>query len=149
MNENVVLEKFWIDAVEARQQGDHEEARKLYKAILDTEPRLAEPRLELGHMEIEAGDIDEGIEHVRLAIAALEGGGQWIDGIEPATLLSFALNLLGEALFRQAEGLAHKDDQERFRELWNEAADVFARAVRLDPENVDAKRNAFSVRRKE
>ncbi len=149
MTDNAILERLWLDAVEARQQGNHDEARKLYKTILDAEPRLAEPRLELGHIEIEAGDLEEGEEHVRLAIAALEGGGQWIDDIEPSSLLSFALNLLGESLFRQAEKVADSDDRDRFEELWNEAAEVFARAHRLDPDNVDARRNAFSVQRKE
>lgn len=149
MTDNAVLERIWLDATEARQQGEHDEARKLFKTILDAEPRLAEPRLELGHMAIEADDLEEGEEHVRLAIAALEGGGQWIDDIDPSTLLSFALNLLGESLFRQAEKVADSDERGRFVELWNEAADAFARAVRLDPDNVDARRNAFSVPRKE
>ncbi len=149
MNDNAVLERLWLDAVEARQQGEHQEARELYKAIIAADPRLAEPRLELGHMEIEAGELEEGTEHVRLAVAALEAGGQWIDDIEPSALLSFALNLLGEALFRQAEAIADGEDRERFDELWNEAADIFARALRLDPDNADAKRNAFAVRRRE
>jgi tetratricopeptide (TPR) repeat protein len=149
MNDNAALERLWLDAVEARQQGQTDDAREFYKAILDVDPRLAEPRLELGHMEIENGELEEGAEHVRLAVAALEAGGQWIDDIEPSVLLSFALNLLGEALFRQAEAIADADDRDRFEELWNEAAEIFARALRLDPDNADAKRNAFSVQRKD
>lgn len=149
MIENAALERLWLDAVEARQKGEHEQAHEFYKAILDVDPRIAEPRLEIGHMAIEAGELEEGAEHVRLAVAALEAGGQWIDDIEPSVLLSFALNLLGEALFRQAESIADGEDRERFDDLWNEAADAFARALRLDPDNADARRNAFAVRRDE
>ena len=142
------LEDLWNQAMEARQEGDDSKARKCLRKLLKQEPRLAEPHLELGHMEIQRDDLDEAEVHVRMAVEILERGGQWIDDVKPSKLLSFAVNLLGEILFRRAERISAGDDRQRFDDLWNEAAGCFTRATGLDPENGEAKRNAFDVRRR-
>jgi len=142
------LQELWLAAVEARQEGDDDKARKHFKEIVRKEPRLAEPHLELGHMAIADGDLAEAEAHVRLAVEQLERGNQWVDDLPADQLLSFAHNLLGEVLFARADLLSTSDDRDTFDDLWNQAADAFARAEQLDPENPDAKRNAFSVRRR-
>jgi len=148
-SETVLLEERWRRAMQARQGGDHGEARTLLSEILHTEPRLAEPRLELALLDTEAGRHEDAAEHVTLAIGILERGGQWVDDLEPHQLTSFAYNLLGEIRYSQAEAIATAPDRDRFHRLWNQAADAFATAYELDPENPDAKRNAAHVRRVE
>ena len=142
------LQELWLAAVAARQEGDDEQARKHLGAIIRQEPRLAEPHLELGHMAIAEGDLEEAETHIRLAVEQLERGNQWVDDLPADQLLSFAHNLLGEVLVARADPLCTSEDQEEFEALWNQAADAYARALQLDPENPDAKRNAFSVRRR-
>ena len=146
MNED--LQELWLAAVSARQEGDDDQARKHLREIVRKEPRLAEPHLELGHMAIEADDLAEAETHVRLALEQLERGNQWVDDLPADQLLSFAHNLLGEVLVARADPLSTSVNQQEFEELWNQAADAFSRALELDPENPDAKRNAFSVRRR-
>jgi len=142
------LQELWLAAVAARQEEDDDKAREHLEEIVRKEPRLAEPHLELGHMAIDAGDLGDAEAHVRLAVEQLERGNQWVDDLPADQLLGFAHNLLGEILFARADLLSTSDDRAAFDDLWNQAADEFARAHQLDPENPDAKRNAFSVRRR-
>ncbi len=145
MTDSTDIEQMWTDAMQARQQDDDAGARDLLKSILRAEPRLAEPHLELAHMEIEAGDLDEAEERIRLAIGLLEAGGQWVADLGEDAMLSFAHNLLGEVLFRRADELATDLEPQAFDELWNEAAAAFGRALELDPDNAEASRNAFQI----
>ncbi len=140
------LEQLWLEAMEARHAGRDGEARGLFEELLRLEPRLAEPRLELAHMHVEAGELEEAEEHARLAVTTLSSGGQWIDDLPGEQIESFARNLLGEILFRRAEAVGPDGDAERFDVLWEEAARLFARAAALDPGNDEARRNAFHVR---
>ncbi len=140
------LEELWLGAVEARQDGRDDQAADLLRQILAAEPRLAEPRLELAHMAIQRGDLEEADEQAAMAVDILSRGGQWIDDLPGAQLEAFALNLLGEIRYARAELIAAGEDREAFDTLWNEAADAFARASALDPENADARRNATHVR---
>lgn len=149
MSETVLLEERWRLAMAARQAGENDEARRLLREILHAEPRLAEPRLELALLDAEAGRLDDAAEHTELAVGILERGGQWVDDLEPHQMSAFAYNLLGEIRYRQAEACATTPDRQSFNHLWNQAADAFATAYELDPENPDAKRNAAHVRRTE
>jgi tetratricopeptide (TPR) repeat protein len=134
-------------AMTAREQGNNGEARKLFESILQTEPRLAEPRLELAHMAAMAEDWEEAQTQARLAVDILERGGQWTEDIAPKALLGFALNLLGELIVRPLEeGDLFLTDRPQFNARWNEASEIFARCLEADPENVDARRNATRYR---
>lgn len=146
-DENVLLEERWRLAMERREAGDDREARRLLREILHAEPRLAEPRLELALLDAEGGRLEDAAEHAELAVGILERGGQWVDDLESHQMSAFAYNLLGEIRYRQADAIATSADRERFDQLWNQAADAFATAYELDPENPDAKRNAAHVRR--
>ncbi len=146
MNDTQELEAIWLQAMEAREKNLDEEARQLFHSILKQEPRLAEPRLELAHIEIERGQLQEAEEQTRLALEILNNGGQWTADLEPNILLSFGWNLLGEILFRQSEELATSPDRDRFEGIWNDAAAAFKKALELDPENGDARRNATHCR---
>ena len=134
-------------AMTAREQGKDGEARKLFESILQSEPRLAEPRLELAHMAAIAEDWDEAQTQARLAVDILQRGGQWTEDVAPKVLLGFALNLLGELIVRPLEeGDLFLTNRAEFNARWNEASEVFARCLEADPENVDARRNATRYR---
>ena len=121
---------------------DDSAARVEFEAILAAEPRLAEPRLELGHILLLEERFDEAEEHVRLAVSTLRAGGQWTEDVEPKVLLSFAINLLGETLARSLEeGDLFLTDRAGFTTRWNQAAAHFREAATIDPTNVDAIRN--------
>lgn len=143
------LEAQWLEAMQLRQDGQDARAEELFRRILAREPRLAEPRLELAHIEMARGHLGDAEEHARMAVGVLERGGQWIDDIEPNRLLAFACNLLGEVLRQRAEELALAEDRETFHKAWNGAADAFARAIALDPENREARSNATHVRHRD
>ncbi len=146
MSDMEELEGLWLAGIEARQEERDEDAAECFRKILATEPRLAEPRLELAHMALARGDLEEATEHARMAVDILGRGGQWIDDLQGPQLESFAHNLLGQILFERAELVAADPDQEVFEGLWSEAASAFARAVELDPDNIEARRNAVTVR---
>jgi tetratricopeptide (TPR) repeat protein len=147
-NETAELEELWVRAVEARQDGRDDRAADLLRSILAAEPRLAEPRLELAHMAVNRGDLEEAEEQTWMAVDILGRGGQWIDDIPGPKLEAFAHNLLGEIRYARAELIAAGTDRDAFEELWNGAAEAFARAAQLDPDNEDARRNAAHVRKR-
>lgn len=130
-----------------RSEGKHEDAAVLLREVLHADPRLPEPRLELAHIAAEAGDWEEAEGQARQAVALLRAGGQWTAVMGPAQLLAFAINLLGEVIYRALEDsdLIFRDAS-LFTEGWNEAAALFAEAHRLDPANTDARHWAAHVR---
>lgn len=138
----VALEESFRKAMQLLQNEDDSGARALFEKILQDEPRLAEPRLELAHMDLLAGRHEEAETQARLALATLQAGGQWTKDVEPPILLSFAKNLLGETIARSLEeGDLFLTDQHAFTRRWNEASRIFGDAARLDPTNEDALRN--------
>jgi tetratricopeptide (TPR) repeat protein len=134
------LEQRFENALDARRRGDVDGAAELLRGILKLEPRLAEPRLELAHILIETGQLDEAEEHAREAISTLESGGRWTEDLDDSQVLSLAFGTLGEALRRRADS----DDvvfgpAAVYEALVNESQQAFARAIELDPENEHAK----------
>lgn len=129
----------FLAAMDAMQAGRVDEAAEELRAILKVEPRLAEPRLELGRLLLEAGQLDEAAEQAQEAISILESGGQWIDDLDENVVLSVAWNLRGEALRRTADQdeVVFGDPAEWTR-LVEEARAAFAKAAELDPENAHA-----------
>ena len=141
------LEPTMRKALALRQSGQEVEAEKLLREIIRTDPRLPEPRLELAHLAAMRDDWVEAEAQARLAVEQIRAGGQWIADLPPPTLLSFALNLLGETLVRPLEeGDLFLVDRPAFTVVWNEAAGIFEEAARLDPDSEDARRNTSRYR---
>ena len=137
-----------LDALEARRRGDVDGASDLLRSILRAEPRLAEPRMELASILLEADQLEEAESEIREALRLLELGGQWTDDLEEHELRSLAWNLLAEALRRQAD----QDDvvfgdPARWKELMEESRTAFETAARLDPTNEHADHWAFGMGR--
>jgi tetratricopeptide (TPR) repeat protein len=134
-------------ALDLRREGQEKRAELALHGILQIEPRLAEPRLELAHFALARGEADEAEEQARLAIETLRAGGQWTLDLPANRLLAYALNLLGEALSQRLETANELlDDRDAFLAAWNEAAALFDEAMSLDPTNDDAAENAQRVR---
>jgi len=137
------LEVAMARAFELMQEGKQAEASDLFRQILQVEPRLAEPRLELAHLAASNEEWEEDEAQARSAVQTLRAGGQWTLDLEADVLLAFAINLLGEILVRAIEGsdlIFH--DRGQFNTVWNEAAALFREAQGLDPANEDARSNA-------
>jgi tetratricopeptide (TPR) repeat protein len=133
--------------MDLRRDGKDEEAAEVLRAILSSEPRLAEARLELCHIAATRGDWEEAEEQGRLAIETLRSGGQWTLDLEADELLSFALNLLGEVIVRcLEEGDLLMDDRPAFVARWNEASGFFRESLERDNSNKDARTNCIHHR---
>ena len=123
-------------ALRAREQGDIDSAAELLRGILKAEPRLAEPRMELAHILLSTGQLDEGEEQARDAIRILESGGQWTDDLPEDVLLALAYDTLGEALRLRADSDAVVFGPESaWLALVSEARTIFRKASALDPDN--------------
>lgn len=129
-------------ALELRRRGKVEQAERILRHILETEPRLAEPRLEIAHIAIGRTDLDEAEGQLRVAIDVLRSHGQWTLDVDPDALMSYALNFLGEVLISVFEDPDNDEFDEGLFSIWNEAAGFFAEAAELDPQNEDAALNA-------
>ncbi|MCB9778081.1 MAG: tetratricopeptide repeat protein [Alphaproteobacteria bacterium] len=129
----------FLRAMDAARGGDIDQAAEELSAILKAEPRLAEPRLELGRILLETGQIDEAAEQAEEAIRILEGGGQWTQDLPENVVLSLAWNLRGEALRQQADqDEVVFGDPGRWQALVEQARAAFAKAAELDADNAHA-----------
>ncbi|MCO4773676.1 MAG: hypothetical protein KDA24_26835 [Deltaproteobacteria bacterium] len=127
-------------AMKLRADGKTDSARTLLREILLADPRLAEPRLELAHIAADGEEWEEAEEQARAALELLLKGGQWTADVSQESLRSFATNLLAEVIYRaiQAGDLIFRDEK-AFKARWNEAAELFEQALKLDPQNEDAR----------
>ena len=134
----------FMAALEKRRNGDVTGAEDMLKEILQAEPRLPEPRLELGHIYLEAGRIPEAESEIREGLRWLEQGGQWVEDLTEQQALSLAHGLLGEVLRARCEtDDAVFGDEEDFKALLKESRSNFEKAAKLDPENEYAAHHAF------
>lgn len=129
------LEDAFILAMDNRQNGLSDIAEKQLLAILQKEPRLAEPHLELAHLYLGIQKLDEAKIHIDQAIHFLENGGQWLD-IPENELKSLAYSTKGEIL-RQ---IADQDevmfgDEQILIQLLEEVKKAFLKARELDHQN--------------
>ncbi len=125
----------FMAAIEARAAGRVDAAVQEFLAILRVEPRLAEPRMELGRVYLEMGRLDEAEEEAREALRILEAGGAWTEEVPEPVLLALAWALLGEVLKERAasDEVVFGEDPARFTELLAQSRAAFARAHQLDP----------------
>jgi tetratricopeptide (TPR) repeat protein len=133
------LDKQFMDAVDRMEKKDIDGAAELFRRILQAEPRLAEPRLELSRILIETRQIDEAEAEVREAIRILENGGQWLDVIPENQVQSVAYGLLAETLRMRAEtDEVVFGEPDTWRAIVDESHASFRKARELDPENSHA-----------
>lgn len=137
------LDTQFIAAMDARTAGRTDQAVDLFTKILVREPRLAEPRIELGAMRLEMGQIDEAEEQAREAVRILENGGQWTEDVPENVLHAMAWALLGSVLKeRAASDEVVFGDPAVFRDLLEQSRVAFAKAAELDPDDTASKINA-------
>jgi tetratricopeptide (TPR) repeat protein len=136
------LEEIFREALHAMARGEHAEAKGRLKCILEVEPRLPEPYLELAVLTHADGDLENALAAARLGLEFLEKGGQWLDSVPPNVLLAHAKNLVGQLLVEWAQLDEQLFDPEAFPRLYNEAVELFRSAHELDPKNRDARTNA-------
>jgi len=140
------LEVLFMKALELREKGKIEGAQKTFKEILHREPRLAEPRLELACMLLEANQLDEAESEARESLRILDAGGQWTLDIAEHELKAHACLVLGEVLRRRLEeDEAIFGDAETYRKLADEARGLYARAAELNPEDAEASFMKFTM----
>jgi tetratricopeptide (TPR) repeat protein len=142
------MDRRFLDAMELRRKRDVDGASELLRSILSVEPRLAEPRMELASMLLEAGQLDEAEAEAREATRILDAGGRWTTDLEEPVLRSLAWTLLAEALRRQADqDEVVFGDPARWQALMEESKGAFRTAAGLDPTNLHAQEWAYGMGR--
>jgi len=133
------LDEQFMEAVARMEKQDIDGAAEQFRRILQIEPRLAEPRIELSRILIETRQIDEAEAEVREAIRILENGGQWLEEIAEHQVQSVAYGLLAETLRMRAEtDDVVFGDPNTWRAIVDESHASFRKARELDPENSHA-----------
>lgn len=131
-------------AIKARADNDVDKAMEILKEILQREPRLAEPQMELAGVLMDLDRLEEAEAYARDALRILENGGQWIEELPEGEVLSAGWTLLGEIMRRRADTDAIVfGDPEVWKALIGNAKAAFLRAIRLDPKNAHALEMAF------
>lgn len=134
----------FMAALAERRGGRDDQALKMLKEILKVEPRLPEPRLEIGRIYLDMGRLEDAREESAEALRVFESGGQWLEDLPLEVVLSTAHGQLAEIL-RQ---LADTDqvifgDPEVYKSLLVKAKVHFAKARDLDGSNAHADFYAF------
>jgi tetratricopeptide (TPR) repeat protein len=136
----------FLAAAEQRAAGKVDAAIEGFQAILLIEPRLAEPRLELGRIWLEFGRLEDAEAEAREAIRLLTLGGQWTEEVPEHVLLSLGWALLGEILKEKAStDEVVFGDPEVFRDLLEQSRAAFAQAAALDPTDTASQMNALEL----
>jgi hypothetical protein len=69
----------FVRALDAKEQGDIDDAEDLLREIIRREPRLAEPHMELARICLDTDRLADAEPHAREALAHLAAGGPWTD----------------------------------------------------------------------
>ena len=75
------LDDQFMEGLKRMDAGDVDGAAEGFRRILKSEPRLAEPRIELARILVETNQLKEAEAEVREAIRILDGGGMWLDNL--------------------------------------------------------------------
>lgn len=142
------LESIFMKAVEANNAGNIPDARRFFKEVLEQDPRLPEPRLELATLAMREGDLREAEAQAREGLQQLERGWKWLEDLTDDQMLAHACNLLGEILkqLSTSDEVMQQGDS-AMRALWAEAGELFERAVELDADNPDVMSNYTGFRK--
>ena len=129
----------FMNAIKRMEKNDIDAAAEIFRRILEKEPRLAEPRIELARILIETRQISEAESEVREAIRILENGGQWLEELSEEQVQSVAYSLLAEILRTMAEeDEVVFGDPDKWRAIVDESHAAFRKARSLDPDNAHA-----------
>ena len=71
------LSKEFLQAMDARRNGQIDDAEKRLRGIVRREPRLAEPHLALGRLLLDTGRLEEAEDYARMGLEHLEHSGLW------------------------------------------------------------------------
>ena len=128
-----------MEAVQRMEKNDIDGAAETFRRILQKEPRLAEPRIELARILVETRQTEEAESEIREAIRILENGGQWLDVLTENQVQSVAYSLLAEVLrLRAEEDEIVFGDSDKWRAIVDESHAAFRKARDLDPDNAHA-----------
>jgi tetratricopeptide (TPR) repeat protein len=145
--EQPVLDQLAADflrALSLKDRGEIDDAESTLRDILRTEPRLAEPHMELARLLLDTDRVKEAEPHAREALSHLEAGGQWTDDLPENVIQGLAHGLLAEILRRRAEDdEVLFGDPAVFKEMLAESRTHFERASELDPSDEYASYHAF------
>ena len=134
----------FVAALRAKDAGRVDTAEEGLRGIIATEPRLAEPHMELGRLLLDTDRLTEAEDHAREALAELEQTGPWTDEIPVDVVRALAHALLAEILRRRAdEDDVIFGDPGAFKALVEESRGHFAKAAELDPSDEYASYHAF------
>ncbi|MDP2306634.1 MAG: tetratricopeptide repeat protein [Pseudomonadota bacterium] len=124
----------FLAAMQKRTAGQVDAALEAFGDILKTEPRIAEPRMEIARIYLEMGRLDDAEAEVREAIRILELGGQWTEDLPEQVVLAVAWALYGEILKEKASSdEVVFGDPAVFTGLIEQSRAAFSRAAELDP----------------
>lgn len=131
------MQELFIAAMEHRQQGNTKKAEACLLKIVQSEPRLPEPHMELAHMYLSMEQLDDARTHIEQSVQYLESGGQWLD-LPEHELLSMAYMIQGEVY----RSLADQDEivfgnQEVYMDYINRARTAFQKANQVDATTVE------------
>jgi tetratricopeptide (TPR) repeat protein len=136
-------EKF-MRALRDKDRGRIDDAEDTLRSILQVEPRLAEPRMELARVLLDTDRLVEAEEQSREALSQLETGGQWTDNLPENVIMGLAHGLLAEVLRRRADDDdVIFGDPDAFRKLVEESKTHFSQAAELDPFDEYSSYHAF------
>lgn len=140
------LDQRFLSALNARRNGDLDACAELLRGVIQAEPRLAEPHMELASLLLEVQQVAEAQEHAEEAVRLLETGEPWTDDLPANVVRSLAWNLLAEALRRRADSdEVVFGDPAVFEQLMGRAKSAFGKAAALDPDNAHADHWGFAL----
>ena len=130
------LEFKFLEAIQAHQNHDLDKAERVNKAILEIEPRLVEPNLELAYISLRREQFEDAQAYAEEAIRLCKLHGHWMDNFTDDELLSLSYSTLGESLRHQAQ----TDDiifeqPEKFTTLMEQAKEAYQKAASINPSN--------------
>jgi tetratricopeptide (TPR) repeat protein len=134
----------FLDALKWVRDGNIDGAEDALRAILNVEPRLPEPRLELARLLLDTDRLEEAEAQAREARGYLEADGQWTDDLPANVVLALCYGLIAEILRRRAdEDNVIFGDPDAFRAIVDESQTLFSKAAELDPSDEYASYHAF------
>lgn len=130
------LQNKFQKAIQAKHNNDIDLSNRLFKEIINIEPRIAEARFELAHNYLETKQLEEAQSHSEEATRILEDGGQWLEDISENSLLAMAYSLQGEIYREQANSdeVVFRNPDE-FHRLLALSKSFFVKAAATDPNN--------------
>ena len=134
----------FLHALALKDKGHIDKAKETLESILRTEPRLAEPRMELARIFLDTDRVEDAEEHASQALEDLNNHGQWVENVSENTLTALAHALVAEALRRRAdEDDIIFGDPDVFKDILKRSQSHFKKAAELDPRDEYSSYHAF------